>query len=828
MGLFSCFLGACKGTLSQKTKAAELPIKSQHVQEPGEPRPKTMPLQNVTAAAPIVASATPAGTTTTTAAAGSEPSSSLSPIQASGAAPVPVCDPNDLLEQQEQQDPSLIFSSRDRDRVPPVEDAAGKDVVAVRAPDQSAGGAEPQATLSPQHFLISVPATTNGSPSSLVSTLLSFTEESSETALQHYLAALGKHTTGLLEAVQENSDAGLVFGAAYRLHKAAVNAVINGENTAMLAALGQDVVRAIDLAGRRGMLRSTLLEGLLKQLREACEVAEVYGKDGWLLHMACNDQIKPDFDHVHNAIVDMLEVAHLEVPGKPFPLGRGVYLDVNRNLRRCLKRMGGGSVAQGLKAAKIKQSMDDALELASHMGLSSEAVTRELAALPDDVPLDVFYTRMVSRQGQAQPLGVEQCKAIFDMYDKEKLGYLDRSGLRKVLTDLGALEGLRPSEVEAAVGRAFSLADRDSDGQITAEEFARYYETLTSTNARKHLRLALGPAVEAELKQFFDDFCTFGTRQVVEEMDNAHFAKFCKDCNLLGKDLTVTDIDLAFARAKPKGSRKLSFEGFVTALAECAERKGVSLEALVRSVLACQGPVARATKAENVRLHDDRSTYTGVYAKGGPKVSDTGHDLASLLDRSDATKKITRGPRLPSIVLDSKTSEKSQSPLQFAGYSLNMTPSSTSTTPMGGGVSSSAVVAKRRSTVGGTGAQVPSGKLQEMWLMWANFGTGNNAAPASQSPASLYHQPPPVPRPEMGVTQFIKLVRETGLLDRTFTAVQAELIFVRVKPKDSAKLSFEAFEKAMRLIAEAKAVTLEDVEQAVCKSRGPMLTARQQ
>lgn len=44
----------------------------------------------------------------------------------------------------------------------------------------------------------------------------------------------------------------------------------------------------------------------------------------------------------------------LEVPGKPFPLSRGVYLDVNRNLRRCLKRMGSGSVAQGLKTAKVR------------------------------------------------------------------------------------------------------------------------------------------------------------------------------------------------------------------------------------------------------------------------------------------------------------------------------------------------------------------------------------------------------------------------------------------------------------------------------------------
>lgn len=45
--------------------------------------------------------------------------------------------------------------------------------------------------------------------------------------------------------------------------------------------------------------------------------------------------------------------------------------------------------------------------------------------------------------------------------------------MRAVLADLGALEGLRATELEAAVSRAFILADSDSTGRITAEEFAR-------------------------------------------------------------------------------------------------------------------------------------------------------------------------------------------------------------------------------------------------------------------------------------------------------------------------------------------------------------------
>lgn len=37
-----------------------------------------------------------------------------------------------------------------------------------------------------------------------------------------------------------------------------------------------------------------------------------------------------------------------------------------------------------------------------------------------------------------------------------------------------------------------------------------------------------------------------------------------------------------------------------------------------------KGPKFKGTKAQNVKLHDDKSSYTGVYAKGGPSNVDKG------------------------------------------------------------------------------------------------------------------------------------------------------------------------------------------------------------
>lgn len=45
------------------------------------------------------------------------------------------------------------------------------------------------------------------------------------------------------------------------------------------------------------------------------------------------------------------------------------------------------------------------------------------------------------------------------------------------------------------------------------------------------------------------------------------------------------------------------------------------------------------TKADNVRFHDDKSTYTGVHKMGGPTTVDDGrvqfNDLSKFADRSD-------------------------------------------------------------------------------------------------------------------------------------------------------------------------------------------------
>eukprot|EP01060_Flectonema_neradi_P011805 TRINITY_DN1878_c2_g1_i1.p1 TRINITY_DN1878_c2_g1~~TRINITY_DN1878_c2_g1_i1.p1 ORF type:complete len:170 (+),score=26.20 TRINITY_DN1878_c2_g1_i1:50-511(+) len=143
----------------------------------------------------------------------------------------------------------------------------------------------------------------------------------------------------------------------------------------------------------------------------------------------------------------------------------------------------------------------------------------------------------------------------------------------------------------------------------------------------------------SELKGIFESFCAFGAgNNAKPEMDNAKFNKFCKDTKVIDKKFTSTDADLIFSSTKGKGERRISYSVFAgPALDAVAKRKGISKDALLGQIVGSRGPTCSGTQAENVALHDDKSTYTGVYGKGGPTNTDLGtSDLSNITNRAPA------------------------------------------------------------------------------------------------------------------------------------------------------------------------------------------------
>jgi len=124
------------------------------------------------------------------------------------------------------------------------------------------------------------------------------------------------------------------------------------------------------------------------------------------------------------------------------------------------------------------------------------------------------------------------------------------------------------------------------------------------------------------------------------EMSNKEWLKVNKDCGLLDKKYTTTDVDINFTKIKNKTSKTITCKQFYDGLKLASDKKGMDFEKLQEHVCNSSGPIFKGTKADYVKFHDDKNLYTGVYAKGGPTNLDTKagtiSDISQLCDRTDA------------------------------------------------------------------------------------------------------------------------------------------------------------------------------------------------
>ena len=127
--------------------------------------------------------------------------------------------------------------------------------------------------------------------------------------------------------------------------------------------------------------------------------------------------------------------------------------------------------------------------------------------------------------------------------------------------------------------------------------------------------------------------------ETTKGIDSARWMKLCKDGKLMDKKFRRVDVDLVFAKYAKQ--RRLDFEGFQHCLVEIALKKETDGELLVENLLAntVDGPSIKGSYAKPTRLHDDKSTYTGVYKAGGPTVIDYEKQGMSVL--CDRTKRAT-------------------------------------------------------------------------------------------------------------------------------------------------------------------------------------------
>eukprot|EP00877_Chromochloris_zofingiensis_P014320 jgi/Chrzof1/9141/Cz03g37130.t1 len=681
--------------------------------------------------------------------------------------------------------------------------------------------------------------------------------------VMQYLHACGKAGAGLTKACAQNTDVGKVFGAAVNLALADM-AAVNRANCIKMASLGQDVVRILDSAGRKGAaIDDNMLCALSSCFEDVCGLVEGFCKEGWFLLVVCNERLKEEFDTLHQAIIEILKSDNLhKLPG-----GRDLpgadYRDITKPVRRMLRQLGSGNLTAGVASL---QSDDVALgELARLLEVSGQALALELHQMPkSDMELDTLYHLYsrnsllaavdgfggVSSDDVAGRAASSQVPAglyadLFQWYDKNSNGTIEEDELQAVLADVGMLNDKGPDEARTAAANHFKVADTSNSGALSYEQFCKFYDTLVTNNAQQQLRFKMGLQVEEDLKTTFNSFASFGGREAVHEMDGARFLKLCRDCQLTDKQLSTTDVDLVFAKVKSKGQRRISFKQFLTALAMISDKKGVNLEDTVNDILAAGGPVANATRVDSVRLHDDKSTYTGVYARGGPTHTNPSFDLPAYLEKSDNTSD-SKPPRklmtqrssgtMPSTVQPRDTGSSKQTPPSRSNSSSSPSVVDTAVgTPAtaaaaGGGhtpVRSGSLSANRKTSSGDD--------LKDVFKSFATFGI-HTTPPAKGSASRVFNTNASTPTSvgkagsqhggtEMDGTRFAKMCREAGLLDNRFTTTHVDIIFTMVKPKGAKKISWKEFVQALNLVAEAKGLTLAQLKAQLEECGGPAVNA---
>lgn len=207
-------------------------------------------------------------------------------------------------------------------------------------------------------------------------------------------------------------------------------------------------------------------------------------------------------------------------------------------------------------------------------------------------------------------------KEVFEKY-ASKNGFLNNEELSSVLKSLGRFR-------DADITIIFEHMDKNQDGKVTCEEFLEWIQSSSGGSEESKARQLLKPSADTEIMCTFLSFCGDGH----EDMDGRCFLKLCKDCGLIDKKFGSTDVDLIFARVVEKGKRRINAGQFNEALKQVAAKKGVS-ERSIREVVTTAGPpIIKGTKTDSVRLHDDKTSYTGSHAHGHMDGIDSG--LAAL------------------------------------------------------------------------------------------------------------------------------------------------------------------------------------------------------
>lgn len=269
------------------------------------------------------------------------------------------------------------------------------------------------------------------------------------------------------------------------------------------------------------------------------------------------------------------------------------------------------------------------------------------------------------------------------------------------------------------------------------------------------------------------------------DMDGRGFNKLCRDCGLLGNASGATEADLVFAKAAAKG-RRLGFAEFERALALMAERRGSEDRDIFAVVGDAGMPMLSGTRAEPVRLHDDKDTYTGVHGHMRRRHS----SCTSLVDRGKAGSAVKMAAenllRPPTPELRTRSSSRTPSEISVPSRS----------SPAGSRTSSPSHEAL------GMGCSLGHGRVRLLEMVLDSYSGTSKLGMDGKS--------------------FAKLMKDSHLIDRKFSAADADIAFSRAVTKGQRRIDLQGLRTALLFVADKKGVEAGNIFAAVAgQASGP-------
>jgi len=360
-------------------------------------------------------------------------------------------------------------------------------------------------------------------------------------------------------------------------------------------------------------------------------IALCYSQPGWMYRALLDTELVATLQKILSSIM-----SRHKKPGKNEKTIIDIALTNNNKIITAeLKTLGKGSWAQGL--ADVKNHPATVRKLSALLGVAEESILRE-SMLNLSLPWGVLPASSCIVRGA-------ETEAVYHEYLISGEMGITPSSFDKLFNDMKSLDTTEKETDTTESRKCFVAFDEDVDGVLNLKEFQQFYLEKRISVARSFVRLVCGLALESQMSKVFLRFASFGTPKLdiegkvvntVISIDVYRFIKLCKDSNILKAKRSVTEkLNVIFSKCVSMGSKRMNIDNFLLSLPHLSVLTRKSLSVICNKIASCKGPEKSCTKPGFVKLHDDKSTFTGIYARGGPNLGPISVDLKAYVSRSN-------------------------------------------------------------------------------------------------------------------------------------------------------------------------------------------------